>query len=425
METTEEVEVNVNYAAWIGVDWGSEKHAIALRVAGSKLVEQSELKQTPEALHDWLLRLCNQFPGRQVAIAIEQSKGAVINFLLGFDFVHVFRIHPKSLKNYREALAPSGAKDDPTDAELLLQFVMYHRDRLKPWVPDDPPSRALQSLVEFRRKLVAERTRLTNALTQKLKEYLPQALAWAGDLDTVMACDFLTRWPTLEKLQRTRPETIRKFYQTHGSRNRDLIDQRLDQIRSAIPLTQDSAVIETSVLMVQIIVNQLRPLFPSLRTIDSEIQKIFRNHPDFEIFDSFPGAGAALAPRLLTALGSQRDRFESAEEVQKYSGIAPVMERSGKAKWVHQRFACSTFIRQSFHEFAGHSILHCEWARAYYLMQRNRGKQHHASVRVLAYKWIRIIFRCWKDRVLYDAAKYMEALRRKKSPCLAFLQVAA
>ena len=424
METTNET-MKVDYAVWIGLDWGSEKHAIALQVAGSSRVEQSELEQTPEALHEWFLRLSNRFPGRKVAIAIEQSKGAVINFLLGFDFVHVFRVNPKSLKNYREALFPSGAKDDPADAKLLLQFVMYHRDRMKPWVPDNPQSRALLMLVEFRRKTIAHRTRLTNTLTQKLKEYFPQALAWAGDLDTVMACDFLARWPTLEKLQKARSDTIRKFYQKHCSRNSDLTNQRLDQIRSAIPLTQDSAVINTSVLMVQTIVDQLRPLFSSIRGIDAEIEKIFRKHPDFEIFKSFPGAGPALAPRLQTAMGSNRDRFESSDEVQKYSGIAPVTERSGKTKWVHRRYACSTFIRQSFHEFAGHSIAQCEWARGYYLMQRDLGKKHHAAVRALAFKWIRIIFRCWKDRVPYNDATYMKSLRRKEASCLAFLEAAA
>lgn len=424
MEPKNEV-MKVEYAAWIGLDWGSEKHAIALRAAGSSQIEQNELKQTPETLHDWFLKLRKRFPEGQVAIAIEQSKGAIINFLLGFDFVHVFRVNPKSLKNYREALSPSGAKDDATDAELLLQFVMYHHDRMRPWVPDDPESRSLLMLVEFRRKTVAHRTRLTNILTQKLKEYFPQALEWAGDLDTVMACDFLTRWPTLEKLQKTRPDNIRKFYQKHGSRSSDLIDQRLGQIGSAIPLTQDSAVIDTSVLMVQTIVDQLRPLFPSIRSLDAEIEKIFKKHPDFEIFASFPGAGNAMAPRLQAALGSNRDRFDSAEEVQKYSGIAPVMERSGKTKWVHRRYACSTFIRQTFHEFAGHSIKQCQWARAYYDMQRGLGKKHHAAVRALAYKWIRIIFRCWKNRVPYDDAKYMESLRRKKASCLAFLKAAA
>lgn len=414
-----------DYAAWIGLDWGSEKHALALQAADSNQVERCTLNQTPEALHDWFFKLLARFPGQKVAIAIEQSKGAVIHFLLAFDFVHIFPINPKSLKNYREALYPSGAKDDPVDGELLLRFLRGHSDRLKPWVPDDPDSRALLKLVEFRRKTVNGRTSLTNKLSQILKEYFPQALDWAGELDTVMACDFLTKWPTLEKLQKTKPEKIRKFYTEHGSRSLQLIDKRLNEISSALPLTKDPAVISTSVIMVLTIVDQLRPLFDSIRTLDGEIAKIFKKHPDFEIFDSLPGAGAALAPRLQTAMGSDRTRFNAPDEVQNYSGISPVTDRSGKTKRVYRRRACSKFVKQSFHEFAGHSLNHCEWTRAYYDMQRVRGKGHHAAVRALAYKWIRIIFRCWKDRVPYNDAKYMESLRRKQAPCLAYLKPAA
>jgi transposase IS116/IS110/IS902 family protein len=122
-----------------------------------------------------------------------------------------------------------------------------------------------------------------------------------------------------------------------------------------------------------------------------------------------------LAPRLLAALGSQRDRYASADEVQKYGGIAPVTETSGKKKWVHFRWAASKFLRQSFHEWAGHTIGHSIWARAYYQRQRERGKEHHAAVRSLAFKWIRIVFRCWQDRVAYDEARYLKALAKRGS----------
>ena len=122
-----------------------------------------------------------------------------------------------------------------------------------------------------------------------------------------------------------------------------------------------------------------------------------------------------MAPRLLAALGSQRDRYASAEEVQKYSGIALVTERSGKKKWVHFRWACPKFLRQSFHEWAGHSIAQSVWARAYYQQQRQRGKDHHAVVRALAFKWIRIVFRCWQDRVAYDETRYLRTLATRGS----------
>ena len=113
----------VEYAAWIGLDWGGEKHSVCLQATDGNRVEHDPLEHTPEALSDWFLKLQRRFGGRKVAIALEQSKGAVINFLLGFDFVCIYPINPASLRSYGKALYLSGAKDDPTDAELLMQFL--------------------------------------------------------------------------------------------------------------------------------------------------------------------------------------------------------------------------------------------------------------------------------------------------------------
>ena len=130
-----------------------------------------------------------------------------------------------------------------------------------------------------------------------------------------------------------------------------------------------------------------------------------------------------MAPRLLAAFGSQRERYQNAAEVQTLSGIAPVTESSGKSSWVHFRFACSKFLRQSFHEWAALSITQSQWARAYYELQRHRGKKHHAAVRALAFKWIRIIYRCWKEQVVYDENVYLAALAKHNSPLLAATKI--
>jgi transposase len=345
----------------------------------------------------------------------------VIHALLGYDFVHVFRINPKSLADYRKAFSPGGAKDDPTDADYLLEWVELHRNRIKPWVPDDLQTRALQKLVEFRRELVDQRVAFTNQLTQALKEYFPQALDWGGEIEKVMICDFLSKWPTLEKIKKAKPDTIRTFYRHHGCRSSERIEERLKAIPAAKGLTEDPAVIVTSVFMVQAIVQSLYPLIKSIDRLDKEIEERFTMHPDMAIFDSFPGAGPVLAPRLLAAMGSDRSRFVSADEIQKYSGIAPVTERSGKHEWVHRRFACPKFLRQTFHEFAGQSIKFSAWARGYYDMMRGRDIGHHAAVRALAFKWIRIIFRCWQHRILYKEEIYVHALNKKEAPVIAFM----
>ena len=408
-------QLQEEFAAYIGIDWADQTHFLSLCEADSQKVERYKLDHKPEALVQWISELQQRFPGRRVALALEQSRGALVYALMKYEFLVLYPVNPKALAKFREAFYVSGAKDDPIDSDLLLEMVTKHRDRLRAWQPDDELTRTITLLVEHRRELVNTQTRLTNRVTDLLKLYFRQALDWAGDLATVQACDFLERWPTLAKVQQATTTELLQFYRVHGCRRAALIEQRLRQIETAHPLTTDGAVITASVAMVQASIGQLRPLMLSIKQMDKQIADLFATHEDHELFSSFPGAGAVFAPRLLSAVGANRNRFTAAEEIQQLSGIAPVIERSGKTCFVHRRFACPKFLRQSFHEYAGQSIRSSPWARAHYDLQRQRGKGHHAAVRSLAFRWIRIIFRCWQDRVPYSEETYQQALRRRGS----------
>ena len=151
---------------------------------------------------------------------------------------------------------------------------------------------------------------------------------------------------------------------------------------------------------------------------DRAIAQTVAQITDYSLFAALPGAGPTLAPRLLVAFGEQRDRYHDAAQLQQYSGIAPVTERSGKSSWVHWRYAAPTFLRQTFIEWAAQTIPHSFWARAFYEQQRAKGCSHQTALRALAFKWIRILFRCWQDRVPYDEAAYLNALQRRSSPLL-------
>ncbi|MFN7944284.1 MAG: hypothetical protein U0Z53_02955 [Blastocatellia bacterium] len=105
-----------------------------------------------------------------------------------------------------------------------------------------------------------------------------------------------------------------------------------------------------------------------------------------------------------------------------FSGIAPVIERSGQACRTRWRYFCPKFLRQTFVEFAGQSIPFCGWARAFYHRQRSKGKGHAAALRALAFKWIRIIWKCWQTRTPYDEARYLAQLRKTNSPLIALLE---
>src|SRR6266446_5655693 len=416
---------NVEIAAFIGLDWADQKHVLTLQEAGSDQRQRFTLDHTPEALQSWIQLLRNRFGGKPVAIAVEQTRGGLIYALMHVEFLHLYPVNPQTVAKMRQAFYPSGAKDDPTDADLLLEILMTHRQHLRVWIPDDVLTRSIQLLNEGRRGLVDERTALTNQLTAALKAYFPQALDWFGDLHTARACAFLKRWPSLQYLKRATPSSIRKFYKAQGYRGQDKLEQLITNIKQAQPLTEDGAVLLASAMMVQALVTQIPSLTESIERYDQQIASLFDQHDDSTLFGSFPGAGPTLAPRLLAAFGSDRNRFEFAAQMQELSGIAPVTEKSGKSIWIHWRLACSKFLRQTFHEFAGCSILQSDWARAYYDQQQRRGKSHHAALRALAYKWIRIMFRCWKTRTPYDEALYCKSLKLRRSPLAAELPAAA
>ena len=414
------------YAALIGLDWAAEKHDVCLWDAATGKSRHRVIEHTPEALAEWLAELQASYPGRRLAVCLEQSRGALMYALMDHAFLDLYPINPVTLARYREAFAPSRAKDDPGDARLLAEILRLHRDKLAVWKPDDEQTRTLGFLNEERRKAVNLRTKLVLRLQAALKLYFPQALAWLGaDLGTPMACDWLLKWPTLEAAQRSRPQTVRAFFYAHNCRSAAHVESVLAALPAAKPLTTDAAVLAVQPLTVQMLAKQLRLLHGAIVAYERQIAARFRPHPDAFLFENLPGAGPALAPRLLTAFGTDRSRHPTAQDMQAYAGIAPVIERSGKSCWTHWRWNCPKFLRQTFHEFAKNSIPYSAWARAYYEQQKQRGKGHNAAIRSLAFKWIRIIHRCWQTRTPYDEGLYLQALAQRGSPLVALLAAPA
>jgi transposase len=410
------------FAAFAGIDWADQKHDVSVSANGSSSSVHRVIKNTPEDLGDWVAQLRQQYPEGKIAVCLEQSKGALIFHLLQYDFLTLFPINPKKLSKYRESFTASGAKGDSTDAELIRQYVAEHNNLLRPWEPDDEPTGTISFLVYGRRKAVDERTRLTNRLSSTLKMYFPQALKLIGEtLYSSMALDFLTKWPQLQNVQRAGKKTIQMFYSTHNSRSKKLTKQRLSFLCPTTPLTKDQAVIKSCLLTVKMLVAQITQINSAVAEFETELKELYDDHPDQGIFNSFPGSGEALSPRLLSAWGSDRSRYDSSDSMQKYSGTAPITKASGKSKIVIRRLACPKFLLQTFHEYANCSRQFSVWAQAFYEMKREHGKSHHMAVRSLAYKWIRIMFRCWKNRTKYDETKYIKTLQKSKAPLLKFI----
>ena len=411
------------FTAIIGIDWADKKHDVCVQDMKTGRRHASQVRHRAEELDDWARSLHRRYGG-PIAVALELSKGPIVSVLQKYDFFVIFPIDPSTLANHRKAFTPSGAKDDPTDAEFALKLLLTHTEHFKPLNPQSVEMRTLMVLVEQRRKLMSDRVRITNRLRNALKQYYPQTLEWFDHIDTQLFCDFIKRWPSLEQARRARKSTLETFFREHNMNRKALLESRIQAIKSAMPLSEDEAVIVPYRLQAQMLVAQLEVALESIKIYDNEIAAVAPQHPDYGLFNVLPGAGPTLAPRLLVAFGEQRERFASAAEVQKYGGIAPVTKRSGQSTWIHWRWQCPTFLRQTFVEWSAQTINKSYWAGLYYYQQRAKGCSHQTAVRALAFKRIRILYRCWKTRTPYDEARYLRALQERGSPLLKMAEAA-
>jgi len=346
----------------------------------------------------------------------------LLYLLAAYEFLVLVPINPRASKAYRDSLRLSGASSDPADAALICEFVMKHLSELRAWQPDDTMTRKMRLLVEHRRTLVDQRTALTHTLADTLKQYFPQALQWFGGEKTPLLRAVLERWSTLDLLRTASVEELAAVMSSKRCRKvAARAKATMEKVHAAVALTTDKAIIEGHAIYAKALAAIIEPLDLQIAKHDQVIAAEWAAHPQYELFDSLPGAGKVMAPRLAVAFGLDKTRYESADEMQRYSGIAPIIEQSGRHWWTHARWGYPKFLHQTFHEFAQASIPHSAWAKAVYDEHRANGCGHHSAIRALAFRWIRILFRLWQDDELYDEQQHIDSLRKNQSPVLARL----
>ena len=307
----------------------------------------------------WVQTLRTRFNGHPVAVCLELNKGPIVSALRKYDFLVLFPVNPLTVARYREAFTPSRAKDDPTDAALQVELLLKHRDKLKPLNPKAPPCAPWPNSSNTAVAWSVTKSVCTNRLTSALKNSFPQVLQWFQEKDTALFCDFLSRWPTLKAAQLARRSTLEVFFRAHHVRSADVIATRLQAIKSAIALTTDDGVITPNALLVQALVAQLRVTLQAIADFDTPLRNAPRPIPTSPCLTPCQGPAPSLLPASSSPSANNGNAITSAAELQKYAGIAPVTERSGKKSWGHWRLQCPTFLRQTFVEWAAESIAAC------------------------------------------------------------------
>ena len=404
------------YDLLVSLDRSDRTAALALYDlrTGSFLTE-SVLDLAPEALEAWWRTLCSAHPQARIAVAFEQPAPNLLAFFAPQAPAAIYALNPSATWAYRQSLTVSRARNDQSDARDQALFVKNHLAELTPWTPPPLSVAQLDRVTRSRRKQVDARTALTNQLQAALKRYFPQALELLHeDLWRPMNLEFLRKWPSAQKLRRVPRARLLAFYQKHGSRSAARWTERSALLDALVPLAEAGPADE---LEVSALVDQIEVLNASLRRHDQVSAELFAAEgAAAERIAAFPGAGPALAPRIYVAIAHHAPHCESAEALAAAVGVAPVTDQSGKMHKVYRRLRCDNHTRQSFVEWAKESWKHSAWAEAFVRQRREKGQGFHAIIRALAYKWVRILWKCWHDRTPYDETKYLKSLRQKGSP---------
>lgn len=386
----------LNYYA--GLDWAKDHHDVVVVDRQGTIVAEFGFEHSAQG---WEKFRQNIKPYPPLGVALETNHGIVVDQLMEVGCL-VFAIHPKSAKHYRDRKIPSGNKTDRTDAWTLAEAL---RTDGRPWNPvslEDEATQRIRLLCRDEIALIEQRTLLVNQLQQALRDYFPAVLDAFEDMTLESSWDFLIQFPTPQTLVLAGKRRWEKFLHTHHLWREDSAERRYEIFARADKFCGAASVVTSKSVLAISLVKVLKTLQAQLKVYRQEITRQFTQHPDSKIFDSLPGAGAKLAPRLLAELGIERNRFLDAEGLQCVAGTAPISFQSGQIKKVRVRYQCDKTLRYTVHLWADCSRKYCVWAQVYYQAKPKQGKSHACALRCLGQRWLKILWKMWQTRTAYD-----------------------
>lgn len=391
---------------YVGLDWADRHHDVEIMDEHGKRVGIQRFAHSLEGLNKlkaWLLQTAKD--PEQLACIVETNHGLLITFLLEAG-IPVYPVNPKMANHLRKV---AGAKTDRIDAHLLAKLGRFTLEELRRLEPDSPIVAELKTLTRDQDALTQMQTRLVNQLTACLKEYYPVALHLFTKLHQPSTLLFLQTYPTPQAAQMASLEAIETTMRVSKHPTPRQVATSIVEAVHRPELRANEVTVRTKSRLMLSLVKQLQVVIEEIAAYDKEIKRLFLTHPDNTLWQSLPRVGKRLAPRLLAEWGDDRERYVDANSVQTLAGTAPVPFESGNYAKAHKRFACLKPLRNALHQFAWQSTLQEAWAASYYQRKRDEGKTHSMACRALANIWVRIIYRMWQSKTVYQASVFEQA----------------
>lgn len=374
-----------------GIDWASEAHEVCVVDKDGEVIHRGEV------VHDerGLVALCRELKGLGVQrVAIERPDGVLVERLLEAG-LEVLAIHPNQLKAARPRYAVAHGKSDRFDAFVLAELARTDAHRFRALQPDSDQTKALRVLTRSREELIAARVEIANQLRCHLETFWPGAAMVFSALDSPIALAFLERYPTPADARGLGEKRMDAFLARHGYTGGKSAPELLGRLRSAPVGTAGEAELAAKRAVVLGLVSALSPIVAQINELGRQIRDALGAHPDAAIFAPlFRSSTTAICPATLIAeLGDVRERYPTDGALAADAGQCPVASF---------RRACDKRLRGAIAILADSTRRWHPWAEGVYCRARERGQSHPHALRTLGRAWVRVLWRCWVDRVPYD-----------------------
>ena len=398
---------------YLGVDWADEFHQVWVCDAKGKKVVEMKVEQNPKGMSEfgrWLHE--RQAQGIELWAAIEKPHGIVVDFMLDHGVV-VYPVNPKALDRVRDRFRMSQSKSDSFDAYVLAEYLRTDHAHLRALEPSSEQAQELKMLTRDHHRLMRHKTRLINQIEVTLKEYYPRPLEVFANLESKIALDFLTQYPTPEALS----SLNRRQWNRFAKRDHHLGEAHCKELWEDLNKPQlkvPDHVVRAKAQLLLVLVAQLKALAHAVQSYSEEVQRFFASMPAAELVHSLPGGkSGTILPMLWAELGDAKSRWQSFRHLQAEAGGVPATRSSGKSRVVVFRYACNKLMRYASYWMSFNSLNRCEWANKYYRDQRAKGHRHSQALRALAAKWLKIIFIMWRDNKPYDENYHLANIARQ------------
>ena len=387
-----------------GVDWASEAHEVCVVAGEGEVIHRAEVAHDEEGIAS----LCREL--RELAVervAIERPDGVLVERLLEAG-LEVLAIHPNQLVASRARFAVAHGKSDRFDAFCLAELARTDAHRFRVLCPDSDQTKALRALTRSREEMVGTRVALANQLRAQLEAFWPGGAQVFGAVDSPIALAFLERCPTPGDARGLGEKRMGAFLTRNSYRGDKSAAELVGRLQGAPRGTAAEAESGARRAVVLGLVAALRPIVTQIAELSARIRVALAEHPDAEIFAPlFRDRRTAVCPATLIAeMGDVRERYPTEASLAADGGMSPVAVESGKRSTAVFRRACDKRLRAAIAVLASSTRHWHPWAEDVYRRARERGQDHSEAIRTLGRAWVRVLWRCWVDRVPYDPTKH-------------------